>query len=168
MSGTRFVHLRLHSEFSVVDGIVRIDEAVKKAARDGQGALALTDSANLFGAVRFYATARKNGVKPIIGCDVWITHDAERDAPYRALLFAQSRAGYLRLVDWLTRAYRGNVHRGRAEFMEGTPDPACLAAVAQRDHVAAVAVDVHRVGVQVADRQLHVSSPRTSRRSASC
>ena len=61
MSSTRFVHLRLHSEFSVVDGIVRIDEAVEKAARDGQGALALTDSANMFGAVRFYAGGPQEG-----------------------------------------------------------------------------------------------------------
>ena len=61
MSSTRFVHLRLHSEFSVVDGIVRIDEAVKKAVRDGQGALALTDSANIFGAVRFYAARPQEG-----------------------------------------------------------------------------------------------------------
>lgn len=50
MSSTHFVHLRLHSEFSVVDGIVRIDDAVGKAAADGQGALAITDSANVFGA----------------------------------------------------------------------------------------------------------------------
>ena len=62
MSGNQFVHLRLHSEFSVVDGIVRIDDAVSKAAVDGQGALALTDSSNLFGAVRFYQAARKRGI----------------------------------------------------------------------------------------------------------
>ena len=65
MSGPQFVHLRLHSEFSVVDGIVRIDDAVSRAADDGQGALALTDSANVFGAVRFYQAARRRGVKPI-------------------------------------------------------------------------------------------------------
>src|SRR5512145_1632517 len=88
MSSARFVHLRLHSEFSVVDGIVRIDEAVRKAARDGQGALALTDGANIFGAVRFYAAARKKGVKPIVGCDLWITNDADRDNPYRLAVLA--------------------------------------------------------------------------------
>src|SRR5512137_2946186 len=115
MSSTRFVHLRLHSEFSVVDGIVRIDEAVKKAARDGQGALALTDSANIFGAVRFYAAARKKGVKPIIGCDLWITNDADRDNPFRLAVLVQDRAGYLNLCDLLTRAYLENQHRSRAE-----------------------------------------------------
>ncbi len=88
-------------------------------------ALALTDLANAFGLVKFYKAARARGVKPIVGCDVWLTHDAERDQPFRALLLAQSRAGYLRLADWLTRAYRSNQHRGRAElrrewFAEGT------------------------------------------------
>ena len=67
---TRFVHLRLHSEYSVVDGAVRIDDAVKKAAQDGMGALALTDLANVFGLVKFYQAARKEGIKPILGADV--------------------------------------------------------------------------------------------------
>ena len=88
-------------------------------------ALALTDLANVFGLVKFYKAARARGVKPIVGCDVWLTHDAERDQPFRALLLAQSRAGYLKLADWLSRAYRDNQHRGRAElrrewFGEGT------------------------------------------------
>ena len=115
MSGTRFVHLRLHSEFSVVDGIVRIGAAVGKAARDGQGALALTDTSNIFGAVRFYAEARKKGVKPIVGCDLWITNDSDRDNPYRLALLVQDRGGYLNLCDLLTRAYLENQHRNRAE-----------------------------------------------------
>jgi DNA polymerase-3 subunit alpha len=110
-----FVHLRLHSEFSVVDGIVRLDDAVARAAADGMGALALTDLANVFGMVDFYKAARKSGVKPIIGCDVWITNDAERDKPHRLLLLVRSRAGYLQLCELLTRAYRENQHRGRAE-----------------------------------------------------
>ncbi len=111
-----FVHLRLHSEFSIVDGIVRIDEAVKKAAADGQGALALTDSANLFGAIKFYTAARRHGLKPIIGCDAWISNDAERDSPYRLLLLVQDRRGYANLCELLTRAWLTNQHRGRAEM----------------------------------------------------
>ena len=122
---TRFVHLRLHSEYSIVDGTVRIDDAVAAAVSDRMPALALTDLANVFGLVKFYTAARKAGVKPIVGCDAWITHDAERDAPYRLLLLCQSRDGYLRLADWLTRGYRANQHRGRAElrrewFADGT------------------------------------------------
>ncbi|MGE5665768.1 MAG: PHP domain-containing protein, partial [Betaproteobacteria bacterium] len=94
-----FVHLRLHSEFSVTDGIVRLDDAVKTAAADGQGALALTDLANVFGAVRFYSAARKAGVKPILGADLWITHDEDRDQPFRLLVLVQDRAGYHRLCE---------------------------------------------------------------------
>ena len=116
MSGTRYVHLRLHSEFSVVDGIVRIDDAVKRAAQDGQGALALTDSANVFGAVRFYAAARRYGVKPILGCDVWISNDVDRDNPHRLGVLVQDKVGYLNLCDLLTRAYLENQHRNRAEL----------------------------------------------------
>src|SRR5258708_39099726 len=88
-----FVHLRLHSEFSVVDGLVRIDEAVHTAAADHQGALALTDLANLFGAVRFYTSARHSGVKPILGCDVCVSNETDRDSPFRLLLLVQDRGG---------------------------------------------------------------------------
>jgi DNA polymerase-3 subunit alpha len=111
-----FVHLRLHSEYSIADGIVRLDEAVSAAAADGMPALALTDLANVFGMVKFYKEARGKGVKPIIGCDVWIANEADRDKPSRLLLLCQSRAGYLRLCDLLTRAYRNNQYRGRAEI----------------------------------------------------
>ena len=65
-----FVHLRAHTEFSVVDGTLRIDDAVAAAAADGQGALAITDLSNLFGAVKFYRAARAAGVKPILGAEV--------------------------------------------------------------------------------------------------
>jgi DNA polymerase-3 subunit alpha len=111
-----FVHLRVHSEYSISDGMLRIDDAVAAAARDRMPALALTDLANVFGLVKFYTAARKAGIKPIIGCDLWITHEAERDSPHRLLLLCQSRDGYLKLCDWLTRAYRVNQHRGRAEL----------------------------------------------------
>ncbi len=111
-----FVHLRLHSEYSIVDGIVRLDEAVEAAAQDGMPALALTDLANVFGMVKFYQEARARGVKPVIGCDVWLENEADRDKPYRLLLLCQSHEGYLRLTELLTRAYRSNQYRGRAEL----------------------------------------------------
>src|SRR5258705_336697 len=82
MPNPAFVHLRLHSEFSITDGIVRIDEAVARAAADGMPALAITDLANVFGMIKFYKAARAAGVKPIIGCDVWITNESERDNPH--------------------------------------------------------------------------------------
>ncbi|HKW37736.1 MAG TPA: DNA polymerase III subunit alpha, partial [Burkholderiales bacterium] len=119
MPNPAFVHLRLHSEFSITDGIVRIDDAVERAAADGMPALAITDLANVFGMVKFYKSARAAGVKPIIGCDVWITNESERDKPHRLLLLAQSRAGYLRLSELLSRAWLENQHRGRAELRKG-------------------------------------------------
>ena len=67
-----FVHLRVHSEFSVVDGIVQIPELVGKVAGFGQPAVALTDLCNVFGLIKFYKAARAKGVKPIAGCDIWI------------------------------------------------------------------------------------------------
>jgi len=121
-----FVHLRLHSEYSIVDGIVRADDAVAAARNDGQPALALTDLSNVFGLVKFYQAARGKGIKPIVGCDVFITNPAERDRPHRLLLLCQSYTGYLRLCDLLTRAYRENQHHGhpeiRREWLRGNSD----------------------------------------------
>ncbi len=112
-----FVHLRLHSEYSVVDGIVRIDDAVAAAAADGMPALALTDLSNVFGMVKFYRAAREAGVKPIVGCDIWLTNETDRDKPFRLLLLVQNHTGYLHLCTLLTRAYRSNQYRGRAEIL---------------------------------------------------
>jgi DNA polymerase-3 subunit alpha len=115
----QFIHLRLHSEYSISDGIVRLDDAVARAAADGMPALALTDLANVFGLVKFYQAARGTGLKPIVGCDLWIANEQDRDKPHRLLLLCQNRAGYLRLCELLSRAYRENQHRGRAEVVTG-------------------------------------------------
>src|ERR1700761_7332130 len=115
MSDPRFVHLRVHSEFSIADGIVRLDDIVEAAAKDGQGALALTDLANAFGLVRFYQEARGKGVKPIAGCDVWITNHDDRDKPSRLLLLVKNKTGYLNLCELLSKAWLTNQYRGRAE-----------------------------------------------------
>lgn len=111
-----FVHLRCHSEYSIVDGIVRIDDYVKQALTDQMPALALTDLSNLFGAIKFYRAARSKGIKPILGCDIWLENTANRDQPSRLLLLCQSHAGYLLLCQLLSRAYLTNQYRGRAEF----------------------------------------------------
>ncbi|NJD35637.1 MAG: DNA polymerase III subunit alpha [Betaproteobacteria bacterium] len=114
----KFVHLRLHSEYSITDGLTRIDEVIAQAAADGQPALAITDLANLFGMVKFYTAARGIGVKPIIGCDVWIGDDVadKNDGPVRLLLLARNRAGYLRLCELLSAAYLAPRRHGRAEI----------------------------------------------------
>jgi DNA polymerase-3 subunit alpha len=111
-----FVHLRLHTEFSVVDGTNRIDEVVAAAAADHQPALAITDLSNLFGTVKFYKETRGAGVKPLIGADVWVQvpgKDAGAPAA-RLLLLVQNRQGYLNLSEILTRAWTKNVVRDQA------------------------------------------------------
>jgi len=109
----------MHSEYSVSDGIVRIEEAVANAKADGMPALALTDASNVFGMVKFYTAARAAGVKPIVGVDCWIQNDGDRDKPFRALLLCTSRAGYLLLSELLSRAWLRNQYRGRAEIAMG-------------------------------------------------
>ena len=116
-TGPRFVHLRLHSEFSVVDGIVRVDDAVKAAAKDGMPALAVTDLANLFGMVKFYKAARGKGLKAIVGADLWVSNPDDRDKPYRLLVIAKNRAGYGRLCEILSLAFTRGQYRGRGEVM---------------------------------------------------
>ncbi|MEO6422537.1 MAG: DNA polymerase III subunit alpha, partial [Candidatus Nitrotoga sp.] len=111
-----FVHLRLHSEYSIVDGIVRIPEAIAAAKQDAMPALALTDLNNFFGLIKFYQAARAAGIKPIIGCDVFISNLAERNKPTRLLLLCQSNVGYLRLCDLVTRAYLERQNSGRFEI----------------------------------------------------
>jgi DNA polymerase-3 subunit alpha len=115
----RFVHLRLHSEYSITDGLTRLDAAVARASEDRMPALALTDLANLFGMVKFYTGARGAGIKPIIGADIWVAEDesleASRDGASRLLLLAKNRAGYLRLCELLTSAYLTPRRHGRAE-----------------------------------------------------
>ncbi|MDL2354253.1 MAG: DNA polymerase III subunit alpha [Pseudomonadota bacterium] len=111
-----FVHLRVHSEYSIVDGLVRIDDIVASAAKDKQPALAITDLANLFGMVKFYKAARGKGIKPLIGVDAWITNDDNRDRPSRLLLLAKNHTGYLQLCELLSKAWLTNQHKGRAEI----------------------------------------------------
>ena len=108
-----FVHLRLHTEFSVVDGTNRIDELAKAAAKDGQPALAITDLSNLFGAIKFYKEMRGKGVKPILGAEVFVEGEAGA-APSRILLLVQGHQGYLNLSELLARAWTRNVVKAQA------------------------------------------------------
>jgi DNA polymerase-3 subunit alpha len=112
----RFIHLRLHTEYSITDGIVQIGAALDAAAKDGMPALGISDLGNLFGMVKFYKGARDCGVKPVIGADVWIENENEneRDKPWRVLLICKNREGFGQLCGLLTRAWMENKARGRA------------------------------------------------------
>ena len=105
-----FIHLRLHTEFSVVDGTIRIDDVVKAAAGDGQPALAITDLSNLFGAIKFYKETRGKGVKPLIGAEIYLDGlGQDASATSRLILLVQNQRGYLNLSELLARAYTQNV-----------------------------------------------------------
>ena len=116
MNPPRYVHLRLHSEYSVTDGIVRVGDAVKRAAGDGMPALALTDLGNLFGLVKFYSGARAKGLKPVAGADVWIANPEAPEDACRLLLLARNMTGYRQLCELLTRAYLVEGRRDKAEI----------------------------------------------------
>ena len=113
-----YIHLRAHTEFSIVDGSLRVDAAVAAARADGQGALAITDLSNLFATVRFYSEARSAGVKPIIGCDVRVApSEPSPQAPNTGLLLlATNRQGYLSLCALLSRAWLEGQRNGQAEI----------------------------------------------------
>ena len=109
-----FIHLRTHTEFSVVDGTTRIDDLAAAAAADAQGALAITDLCNLFGAVKFYSAARSAGVKPIIGADVWLEPEGGEKQPSRLVLLVQNHRGYLNLCELVSRSWLHNAQRAQA------------------------------------------------------
>ncbi len=109
-----FIHLRTHTEFSVVDGMLRIAEVTAAARDDGQPALAITDLNNLFGAVQFYQACRGQGIKPILGADLWMEPEGGEKQPSRLLLLVQNERGYLNLCELLARAWTGNAQRTQA------------------------------------------------------
>ncbi len=112
----RFVHLHLHTEYSLVDSTLRIDSVVRRCAALGMPALALTDQSNLFALVKFYRAAEKAGVKPIIGCDLWLADDSLKQAA-RLVVLCQDRDGYRNLSRLVSRAYLEG-HRGERVLVQ--------------------------------------------------
>src|SRR5215510_4355247 len=107
-----FVHLRLHTEYSLKDSVVRIPELVERAAQLGMPAVAVTDQNNLFAMVKFYREALKRGVKPIIGVDILLRGRGERAVPARLTLLCKDPAGYQNVADLVTRAWLEGQDRG--------------------------------------------------------
>jgi DNA polymerase III subunit alpha len=99
----RFVHLHLHSEYSLVDSTIRLPQLIKRCAALGQPAVAVTDLSNLFGLIKFYKEAQKAGIKPLAGSDVIV--QAEGGAASRLTLLCRDREGYLNLSRLLSRAF---------------------------------------------------------------
>ena len=107
-----FVHLHLHTEYSMVDSTVRIPKLVARCKAQGMPAVALTDQNNLFGLVKFYRKAIAQGVKPIIGVDLHIIDDEDPEHPFTLLLLVQNKDGYRNLSELVTRSYIEGQVRG--------------------------------------------------------
>jgi DNA polymerase-3 subunit alpha len=107
-----FVHLHLHTEYSLVDGTVRIKPLMEKVRELGMPAVAVTDQHNLFGLVKFYRAAEAAGIKPIIGADVLLRSPEDPDHVSRLVLLCQNHDGYLNLCKLLSRAYLEGQHHG--------------------------------------------------------
>jgi DNA polymerase III subunit alpha len=117
MARDSFVHLHLHTEYSLLDGAIRMKELMKKAAEFKMPAVAITDHGNLFGAIEFYQEAQRAGVKPIVGCEAYIAPGSHKDRPgsrrdaaYHFTLLAENETGYRNLVKLITAAHLEGFH----------------------------------------------------------
>ena len=125
-ASAQFVHLRLHTEYSLLDGIVRVPELMAAVAGAGMPAVALTDQSNLFAMVKFYKEAQAAGVKPLIGVDVWIREAGERTPPSRLVLLCQNLAGYRHVTQLVTRSFLEGQQRGAPMLERSWLEPAML------------------------------------------
>ena len=112
MPATKFIHLHTHSHYSLLDGLSKVDDMVNIAVADGMPAMAITDHGNMYGAIDFYKTCKKKGIKPIIGCEVYMTAGSRTDRTAEAngkrnfhlILLAKNLQGYKNLIRLVTLA----------------------------------------------------------------
>src|SRR5271156_3156028 len=107
-----FVHLRLHTEYSLIDSVVRVTELVDAVRAAGMPAVAVTDQSNLFAMVKFYRAALAKGVKPVIGVDLWVKEVGERVIHSKITLLCQSQAGYKNATRLVSRSYLEGQQKG--------------------------------------------------------
>lgn len=113
MADPRFIHLRVHSDFSMVDGLQKINPIVGAAAANNMPALALTDQMNMCGLVRFYGSAHGKGIKPLVGADFWVQSDELGDEQFRLTLLAMDNDGYQNITLLISRGYQRGHVQGR-------------------------------------------------------
>lgn len=109
MTAPSFIHLRVHSDFSMIDGLAKVKPICEATVAKGMPALALTDQMNMCGLVRFYRAAHDKGLKPIVGCDLWVlpagwTPDS-KEQPFRLTALAMTNEGYQQLTVLISRGY---------------------------------------------------------------
>jgi len=121
-----FVHLRVHSEYSMVDGLVRVKPLISRAAELGMPAVGLTEQSNMCSLVRFYKAALGAGVKPIIGADIWLQNPEEPENPFRLTLLARNNDGYLNLTEIISLGYTDGQRYGKPiiqrQWLEARPE----------------------------------------------
>ena len=136
-----FAHLHVHTEYSMLDGASRLDEAIAAAVADGQPAMAITDHGNMYGVLDFYRGCKDQGIKPIIGTEIYLAHESRHERPsrrgraddsggdtgggkklyYHAILMAENNVGYQNLIQLSSKAYMEGYHykpRADWELME--------------------------------------------------
>ncbi len=125
-SAPGFVHLRLHSEYSVMDSLIRIEDLVAKVAELGMPAVALTDHTNFYALIKFYTAAAAAGIKPVCGCDLIVAEDDNPDQLSLLVLLVKDQTGYSNLIELISRAYREGQYRGtvaiRRSWLQGRTD----------------------------------------------
>ncbi|MGM0905102.1 MAG: DNA polymerase III subunit alpha [Pseudomonadota bacterium] len=110
MTAPNFVHLRIHSDFSMIDGLAKVGPICEAVADAGMPALAITDQMNFCGLVRYYGAAHKLGLKPLIGCDFWVQADYPDSELFRLTALAMDNEGYQQITQLISKAYlRGNI-----------------------------------------------------------
>ncbi|SEI52168.1 DNA polymerase-3 subunit alpha [Allopseudospirillum japonicum] len=118
MSMPTFVHLNLHSEYSLVDGLIRIKALSKRLQELQMPAVAITDVNNFFGLVKFYKNLQGAGLKPLIGVDMYLKHPQASEAGWRLTLLAMDNQGYRNLTELISQAWLEGQHQGRAYIEE--------------------------------------------------
>ncbi len=111
---SRFVHLRVHSEFSLIDSLVRVKPLIKKVAEMGMPAVAVTDQANMCSLVRFYQGSQGAGIKPLVGCDIWVENLVPEEPPTQLVLLCMNTKGYKNLMELVSAGFQSNQHQGKA------------------------------------------------------
>ncbi|WP_372878297.1 DNA polymerase III subunit alpha [Spongiibacter marinus] len=113
MLNEKFVHLRVHSEYSLVDGLVRVKDLCKHTAAMGMPAVALTDICNFYALIKFQKAAQGNGIKPIYGSDLWVRDDSDPEQISTLCLLVQNETGYRNLTELISRAYLEGQWQGK-------------------------------------------------------